>query len=100
MAKLSFNRLVQRDLSNILDYYERETGARKLGERFFKEFRRLIERITDNPSRFGLHREGTRRAYFIKFPHSIVFRVTEESEVRILFIRHHERHPDYGMRRK
>ena len=100
MAKLSFNRLVQQDLTNILDYYERETGARNVGERFYKEFRQLIARIEENPAHFGLHRLGTRRAPFARFPYSVVYRVTEDSHIRVLFIRHHHRHPDFGMRRK
>lgn len=100
MENLSFNELVQRDIREILDYYEGETGNHRVGQRFFEEFEGLIERIAENPTRFGSHRLGTRRARFRRFPYSIVYRVLEDDgTVRILFVRHDKRCPQHGMDR-
>jgi len=100
MGKLNLNRLVQEDLSKILEYYERETGDRRLGERFFREYRRLLGRIAEERKRYTLHRLGTRRSRFMRFPYSVVFRVFDDVEIRILFLRHDKRHPRFGMERK
>ena len=40
-----------------------------------------------------------RRANFPSFPYHLIFRETVDG-VRVLVLRHHRRHPDYGLSRE
>jgi plasmid stabilization system protein ParE len=95
----SFHPLVSRDLRNALSYYEDVAGAEVAG-RFQDEFRGLAAAVEENPNRF--HRvAGTslRRANFRSFPYHLLFEETPDG-LRIMVLRHHRRHPDYGLERK
>ena len=98
MPVLSLHPLVQRDLSQILDYYQLE-GGEKLADRFFTEAQRLIERIEANPEQFHFIDDHYSRANLNTFPHHFIFEVTPRGP-RITVLRHHKRHPRYGRQRK
>jgi toxin ParE1/3/4 len=95
---LTFHRLIQRDLRNVLNYYEEEGGP-ALSKRFYQEFETVVRRIERNPRRFHLVSEVLRRANFPSFPFHLLFRESEEG-TRILVLRHHRRKPDYGTQRQ
>lgn len=92
------HRLVQRDLRNALLYYDSE-GGEKLGDRFFMEVERVVEKVSENPKRFHFIADGIRRASMDTFPYHFLY---EESETRIRFLvlRHDKRHPTFGLSRK
>ncbi len=95
---LTFHRLIQRDLRNVLTYYEEEGGP-ALSERFYQEFEIVVRGIERNPRRFHLVSGVLRRANFPSFPFHLLFRESEEG-TRILVLRHHRRKPDYGTQRQ
>jgi plasmid stabilization system protein ParE len=97
--RLTFHRLIQKDLRSALSYYEDAAGP-QLAKRFYEEFEGLAAAIEQNPRRFhGLPGSPLRRANFRAFPYHLLFRETADG-VRILVLRHHRRHPDYAMGRK
>jgi hypothetical protein len=60
----------------------------------------LAEAIQTNPKRFhGVPGNAYRRANFPSFPYHLIFRETADG-ARVLVLRHHRRHPDFGMERK
>ena len=97
MSELSLHPLVQRDLRQILDHYTVEGGT-LLADKFFAEAERMVERIRNDPEHFHFIDEHYRRANFKTFPHHFIFEI-KLSGPRITVLRHHKRHPRYGMRR-
>lgn len=97
MKQATFNRLAERELTEAVLYYERESPG--LGARLYEEVRRavaLLERFPEAGPRF---RGETRRLILPKFPYSLVYRLTQ-GRLRILAVAHHKRHPEYWIRRR
>ena len=94
---LTFHRLVQRDLNEVLAYYE-SVGGRKLADSFFDEVSRVVQMIEERPTSFHTITHGLRRANLTTFPYHLIFREKGNS-VRVLVLRHHRRQPDFGTRR-
>jgi plasmid stabilization system protein ParE len=95
---LVFHRLVQKDLNTILRYYEDE-GGRALADKFFSELEELLASLARNPAGFHSTGHGLRRAGMKNFPYHLLYRI-HPSGTRILVLRHHKRHPEYGTGRK
>ena len=94
---LIYHRNVQHDVSAVLDYDD-EVGGPGLGNAFFEEFLAYVARAVENPTRFHPVEDDLRRVNLDRFPYHFLFRVHGDT-VRILVVRHHHRHPDYGLRR-
>lgn len=94
----AFHRLVQRDLREVLEYYE-DAGGIALADRFFDEASALVAMIEQAPARFHPVAHGLRRANLPNFPYHFLFRETKDV-VRIYVLRHHRRHPAYGLTRR
>ncbi|MCO6455926.1 MAG: type II toxin-antitoxin system RelE/ParE family toxin [Pirellulaceae bacterium] len=69
-----------------------------LGSDFLDEFDQAVGRIAESPERYAIVRGTIRRCVLTRFPYGIYFRVANR-ELRILVVRHHSRHPDYGLDR-
>jgi plasmid stabilization system protein ParE len=98
LNKLVFHRLVQKDLNAILRYYEDE-GGRALADRFFSGLEEVLSSLARNPAGFHSVGQGLRRAGMKNFPYHILYRI-RPSGTRILVLRHHKRHPEYGINRR
>jgi plasmid stabilization system protein ParE len=97
---LEFHPAVQRDVNQIVAYYEREaTGA--LADRFFNAVHEQLVRIAAHPERFSPYPPARRfqRAFIPGFPHIILFRLKGGSP-RILAIKHEKQHPHRGRSRR
>lgn len=93
-----FNRLVQRDVSEILAYYTKESGPH-LADEFFDELMRFIEKADSYPKKFHFLQKPVRRVNLNRFPYHFLFREIGPN-IRVLVVRHNKRHPSYGVRRK
>ena len=93
-----FHKLVQRDADAVLRYYADEADD-ALADRFYGAFLRTVDQALSNPQHFHFLRDPVRRADIPKFPYHFLYRETAFG-IRILVLRHHKRHPSYGMRRK
>jgi plasmid stabilization system protein ParE len=97
--RLAFHPLVPKDLRRALSYYEDEAGP-EVARRFQEEFDGLSAAIEENPKRFhGLAGSHLRRANFRSFPYHLIFEETAGGP-RVLVLRHHRRHQDYGLGRE
>ena len=79
-------------------YEERSSG---LGDEFFESLQNHIAIIAKRPRSFGfwLNSRRVRRMKMHRFPFDILFRILPD-RIRILCVRHHKRHPSYGMHRR
>jgi plasmid stabilization system protein ParE len=93
---VSYHPAVRRDVRNILRHYD-EISIR-LGDAFWDELQVLIEQARANPERFHPTDRGLRRVNMGNFPYHFLYRV-RPGGIRIIVVKHHERHPGYGSRR-
>lgn len=96
---LEFHPAVQRDVNEIMAYYEREASP-ALADRFYTDLLTQLARIEEHPERFSAYPPSPRyqRAFLPGFPHVILFRV-KQGRPRILLIKHQKQHPRRGMTR-
>jgi len=97
--KLIYHRLAVRDVREVLDYYQSESGQH-LADRFYGEFVETIRKIQENPRHFPpVINTGLRRAHLNSFPYHILY---EERlwGIKVMIVRHHRRSPHYGLRRQ
>jgi plasmid stabilization system protein ParE len=99
-GRLTFHPLVQKDLNEILSYYEQEASP-EVADRFEAEFRNGLAAIKESPRRFPyyLMQRRYRRFSLPTFPHLIVYRETSIS-IRIMVLKHVKRSPGFGLRRR
>lgn len=69
-----------------------------LGTQFLDEFDRSVAVVMEAPARWRIIKNDKRRYLMPRFPHGIYYRIVDDA-VRILVIKHHSQHPDYGMQR-
>jgi plasmid stabilization system protein ParE len=79
--------------------YKYADASEQVHERFWVELDEAVEAIRLSPERHHFDSSGLRRNNLKKFPYHILFEVRLEY-IRVMVIRHHHRHPSYGMRRK
>ncbi len=96
--RLVFQRLVQRDMNEILGYYLSEAGE-IVADRFYQTFLQVVNRALENPEYFHPVSPLLRRAPIPGFPYHFLYRSTSHG-IRILVLRHDRRHPSFGLRRK
>ena len=86
------------DLNDSIDYYDRQRVG--LGSELRDEIYKAVDRIVANP--LINHRiEGEiRRSFVHRFPFSVLYRLVDDETIRILVIRHHRRHPGFGLHRE
>ena len=97
---ISFHPRVQKDLNEILDFFEQEGGT-NIAARFEDEFRASVELVRQNPRHFPFYwtQRLFRRCKLKTFPHLILFRECRAG-VRILVLKHVKRAPSFGLGRR
>ncbi len=96
--KLVLHRRVRSDVDEIMDYYE-QAGHPELARDFCRELRGFMLQAARRPGRYHFLNADLRRVNLERFPYHFLFRVVGD-DVRILVVRHHRRHPAYGLERK
>jgi plasmid stabilization system protein ParE len=96
--KLTYHRLVQREVSEAVRWYEEAREG--LGDDFFAKLTAILDAVADRPEIHGFWLgSGTiRRAKLKRFPYAVLYEI-RPGKVRILCVRHDKRHPAYGMSR-
>lgn len=99
-ARLTFHPLVQKDLNEILAYYEDEAGP-ETADRFEAEFRNAVAAIKARPRHFPFYLKQRRFRRFLlpTFPHVILYREAP-SAIRVMVLKHVKRAPGFGLRRR
>ena len=89
---------VYSDIDQIMERYER-VATPQLADEFYAEVRQFIAAAARNPKRFAVRQRDIRRVNLERFPFHFLFRIVGET-VRVLVVRHHRRHPSFGMSRR
>jgi len=95
---LEFHPSTAHDVNDALAYYGRQRAG--LASQFRWEIDAALARISRNALAFPVVEGDVRRCVLHRFPYSILFRVRDRKTIRVLVIRHHKRHPRFGLRRK
>ncbi|MBC7852450.1 MAG: type II toxin-antitoxin system RelE/ParE family toxin [Pirellulaceae bacterium] len=95
---LIYHRSVQDDVSAVLNYYDEVSGP-ALGDAFFEEFMVYVALAVEHPTRFHPIDGDLRRANPDRFPYHFLYRIHGDT-VRILVVRHHQRDPRHGLKRR
>jgi plasmid stabilization system protein ParE len=95
--RIKFHPAVVRDVDEAFQRYESVSQA--LAEAFETELRQLIKIAAKNSGRFHLVKPGLHRANLKRFPYHFIY-VKEPEGIRVMLVRHHRRHPNYGMNRE
>jgi len=86
------------DLNKAIDFYEQRQEG--LGIDLREEIYQSIDHIIANPFIYREVEGKIRRCFVHRFPFSILYRITDDDVVRILVIRHHRQHPEFGLSRE
>lgn len=93
-----YHRGIQRDIRAAVMFHDEESGS-ALGDRFFLEAEAIAAKVLRNPKGFQFTVPGLRRAPLNSVPSHFLFQGDGE-RVRFLVLRHHKRHPSFGLWRK
>mgnify|MGYP001561047817 FL=1 len=85
------------DVNRAASFYARARPG--LDPEFRREIDAVVDRIGRNSAQFPLVEAQVRRCIVHRFPYSILFRIIDPDCVRILVVRHHRRHPRFGLER-
>ena len=95
--RVEYHPAVERDVTEALQRYD--AVSQRLGEEFKSELRQLIALAAATPGRFHLLKPGLHRANLKRFPYHFIYRELADG-IRVTLVRHHRRHPDFGMERE
>jgi len=96
--RLVLHRKVSSDVDAIMEYYE-FIASQELADDFYAELRRFMLDAAERPESFSVRKRDLRRANLHRFPYHFLFRMVGDA-VRILVVRHHRRHPSFGIHRR
>ncbi len=94
--KLTYHPAAEAEVVAAARFYDQ--AVKGLGAQFLDEFDRSIAVILAAPERWRIISEDKRRFLMLRFPYGLYYRIVGD-EVRILVVKHHSQHPDYGMGR-
>ena len=89
---------IHSDVDAIMEYYER-VASRELADDFYTELRGFIVQAAERPESFSVRERDLRRVNLYRFPYHFLFRIVGDA-LRILVVRHHRRHPSFGVHRR
>ena len=95
--RVEYHPAVEGDVAEALRRYD--AVSQRLGEEFKAELRRVVAVAAAKPKRFHLIKTGFHRANLKRFPYHFIFREFADG-IRVTLVRHHRRHPDYGLERE
>lgn len=94
--KLTYHPAAEAEVVAAARFYEQSING--LGTQFLDEFDRSIAVILEAPERWRIIKDDKRRYLMMRFPYGLYYRISGD-EVRVLVVKHHSQHPDYGMER-
>lgn len=95
--RVEYHPSVQQDVAEATWRYQGVSD--RLGEEFKAELRRVIAAAAANPNRFHPIKPGFHQANLKRFPYHFIYRDVPEG-IRVTLVRHHRRHPGFGMERE
>lgn len=95
--KIEYHPRAASDLNEAVAYYNRQRSG--LGEELRNEVYAAIEQVRGDPLQYATVEHDIRRSLVRRFPYSVLFRLVNGEAIRVLVIRHHRRHPSFGLNR-
>lgn len=95
--EVEFHRLVRRDVLEILRYYQ--AVSTRIADEFRNELNAKIIQAAETPLRFPAVDRGFRRANLTRFPYHVLHELRGD-RLRVMIVRHHKRHPKFGLDRQ
>src|SRR5580698_5330199 len=96
--RLILHEKVYSDIDQIMGYYER-ADTPELANDFYEELRYFMMEAAERPETFSIRERDIRRVNLQRFPYHFLFRIVGDM-VRVLVVRHHRRHPSFGIKRR
>jgi plasmid stabilization system protein ParE len=96
-VSVQYHPAVEQDVAEALRRYD--AVSTRLAEEFKAELRRAIAVAAERPARFHLVKSGLHRANLKRFPYHIIYQELTDG-IRVTLVRHHKRHPSFGMERE
>jgi len=96
-VRVEFHPALEQDVTEALQRYD--AVSRRLAEAFQTELRRVIAVAASKPKRFHLIKTGFHRANLKRFPYHFIYCELPDG-IRVILVRHHRRHPGFGMERE
>ena len=93
--KLELTPATHLDITEAMKFYV-EQGGLQLASDFYSEFWSTAKRIELHPHSFPIHIKNYRKVRLHRFRYNILFRIVDDTTVRILTVRHDERHSKFG----
>ena len=94
--RLEYHPSVRQDVAEAMRRYK--AVSERLASEFKAELRCVVAMAAANPNRFHPIRPGFHRANLNRFPYHFIYREIAEG-IRVTLVRHHRRHPEFGMDR-
>ena len=98
MMRVAYSSAADRDVKRALDYYHRVAGT-NVAKDFIAQLEAKVVKILRTPESYEVVARDLRCANLDRFPYQIVYRIADRSLVRIIAVRHHRQHPDFGLKR-
>ena len=96
--RVILHRKAYSDISAIMEYYE-QVANRELADDFYAELRHFLLDAAQRPESYAIREHAIRRVNLLRFPYHFLFKIVDDA-IRILVVRHHRRHPSFGVRRQ
>jgi plasmid stabilization system protein ParE len=96
--RVEYHPLTTSDLNRAFTHYNRQRAG--LGDELRTEVYASIERVLASPTQFSVVSRSIRRCLVHRFPYAVLFRIVSPDTLRVHVIRHHRRHPDFGLHRR
>jgi len=98
MRSIVFHPLAEQELIDAAAYYEEQSLG--LGLEYLGEVEHAVNFLTRYPEAGSKVRGSVRRLTLPKFPYSLLYRMLEDDQIRILAVAHHKRRPQYWLNRQ
>jgi toxin ParE1/3/4 len=98
MTIVIFHPFAEQELLEAAAYYEELDKG--LGLEYLNEVQNLINFLIRYPEAGQVVQNSIRRIILPKFPYSLIYRLIENGQIRILAIAHHKRKPNYWQNRE
>jgi toxin ParE1/3/4 len=98
MKNVVFHPLAEQELIDAATYYEEQRLG--LGLEYLEEIEHAVNFLTHYPEAGSKVRGSVRRLTLPKFPYSLLYRLLEDDQIRVLAVAHHKRRPQYWLDRQ
>lgn len=93
-----FHPLAEQELVDAASHYEEQRPG--LGLEYLEEVEHAVNFLIRYPGSGSTVRGSIRRLVLPRFPYSLLYRVLEDTCIRVLAVAHHKRRPQYWISRE